>query len=145
MPIVADQSYGVVPIAVTADGPQVLLVHQIGRRGDRFWTLPKGHPEAGETPEAAALRELHEETGLTDVVLVSPHMFSMRYQFTHEGVTIDKTVTFFLGHVSNQTTALTQPQEIADLGWFLKEDALKQVTHAEVRSIIEAAFAVFPV
>ena len=29
------------------------------------WSFPKGHMEAGETEVQTALRELHEETGLT--------------------------------------------------------------------------------
>ncbi|MFN7731397.1 MAG: bis(5'-nucleosyl)-tetraphosphatase [Pirellula sp.] len=33
------------------------------RHADR-WDLPKGHLDPGETAERAALRELHEETGL---------------------------------------------------------------------------------
>lgn len=32
--------------------------------------LPKGHVEKGETPEAAALREVEEETGITDLKIV---------------------------------------------------------------------------
>lgn len=142
MPTIIDQSYGVIPVYVTPTDTQVLLVHQIGRRGDRFWTLPKGHPEAGESPEAAALRELKEETGVEAVTLKPEHSFSMHYQFIFEGNTIDKTVTFFLGYVEHLETTISQPQEIAALGWFSKSEALLKVSHAEVRRILEDAFAV---
>jgi 8-oxo-dGTP diphosphatase len=45
---------------VGRDG-RVLLVHR-PRYDD--WTFPKGKAENGETDEACALREVHEETGL---------------------------------------------------------------------------------
>lgn len=32
--------------------------------------LPKGHIEKGETPEAAAVREVEEETGITDLTII---------------------------------------------------------------------------
>ena len=51
-----DYSYGVV-LFTNHTEPQVLLVEQIGMRGDVFWTLPKGHPEAAEEPQETALRE----------------------------------------------------------------------------------------
>ncbi len=140
MAIITDQSYGVVPFYRSAAGARVLLVHQIGRRGDRFWTLPKGHAEEGESPEAAALRELAEETGLTAITLALEHSFSMQYQFIFEGDTIDKTVTFFLGYADDQQTSITQPEEIAALGWFTKEEALAKVSHTEVQRILEDAF-----
>ena len=35
----------------------------IGRGESRVWSLPKGHVEARETHEQAALREVREETG----------------------------------------------------------------------------------
>jgi 8-oxo-dGTP diphosphatase len=41
--------------------PQVALVHR-PRRDD--WTFPKGHLEAGESAQEAALREVEEETAL---------------------------------------------------------------------------------
>jgi predicted NUDIX family NTP pyrophosphohydrolase len=46
---------------------QVLLVHPGGplwaRKDAGAWSIPKGLVEAGESPEAAAVRELLEETG----------------------------------------------------------------------------------
>jgi 8-oxo-dGTP diphosphatase len=46
---------------VVVRGGQVLLVHR-ARYDD--WSLPKGKLEPGETWEDAALREVHEETGV---------------------------------------------------------------------------------
>ena len=39
----------------------------IGRGNPRVWSLPKGHVEARETHEQAALREVREETTLDDI------------------------------------------------------------------------------
>jgi 8-oxo-dGTP pyrophosphatase MutT (NUDIX family) len=43
---------------------QIAIVQQRDRKRRLRWTLPKGRIDAGETPELAALREVHEETGL---------------------------------------------------------------------------------
>lgn len=48
----------------------VLVLQRNGRlllghaSGSRWWDIPKGMPEAGESPREAALREAEEETGL---------------------------------------------------------------------------------
>jgi putative (di)nucleoside polyphosphate hydrolase len=51
----------------------------VGRRSDRsgapegvgnWWQMPQGGLDAGETPEAAAKRELEEETGITRARLI---------------------------------------------------------------------------
>src|SRR5437660_12141961 len=52
-------SAGAVVVRRQGDGHDVCLI----RVGDA-WSLPKGNIDAGETPEAAALREVAEETGL---------------------------------------------------------------------------------
>lgn len=43
---------------------EVLMIYK-----NHHWDLPKGHIEAGESPEAAALREVNEETGVQDITL----------------------------------------------------------------------------
>ncbi|MBT9253898.1 MAG: NUDIX domain-containing protein, partial [Brockia lithotrophica] len=47
-----------------ARGPEILVIE------DRFGRIayPKGHLEAGETPEQAALREVEEETGIRGTI-----------------------------------------------------------------------------
>lgn len=46
------------------DQGRILLGERIGAHGEGTWCPPGGHLEFGETPEACALRELQEETGL---------------------------------------------------------------------------------
>ena len=55
-------SAGVVVVRESVDGARFLLL-----RAYRNWDFPKGLVEPGEDPLAAAVREVHEETGLTDL------------------------------------------------------------------------------
>jgi predicted NUDIX family NTP pyrophosphohydrolase len=49
----------------TEKGLEILLVHPSGNYNRKApWGIPKGEPNDGETPEAAARRETWEETGV---------------------------------------------------------------------------------
>ena len=46
------------------DGDRALLVERAAPPGVGEWSIPGGHLEADESPRAAAVRELREETGV---------------------------------------------------------------------------------
>lgn len=61
---VVKRSAGVVPVRLERGERRYLLL-----RAWRYWDFPKGEVEPGEDLLAAALRELAEETGITDIEL----------------------------------------------------------------------------
>jgi bis(5'-nucleosidyl)-tetraphosphatase len=79
-------------------------------KSKKRWDVPKGHVERGESEQAAALRELREETGiLPDQVTLEPTFrFQIQAQFKAAylgGQFVDKTYVVFIA-------SLQQPVEI---------------------------------
>ncbi len=136
MTTVKDYSYGVVPVMKVEGEWRVFLIHQISRKGDRFWTFPKGHPEAGESEVETALRELREETGISAVKLAENHTFTNSYTFTAEEAQIEKTVLYYLGYVTDEASTI-QATEVAEAGWFAFMEAEAKLAHESNKKILK--------
>lgn len=134
-----DFSFGVIPVVIKHNQPQVLLIlHQKGH-----WAFPKGHPEADETNLETAARELKEETGLSDVQIQAEPTFIEHYIFTNpDKQIVDKTVVFFLGFVKNDQVKI-QTLEVADYGWFSLAAAKKRMTFDQGKQIIDQLIEYF--
>ena len=101
------------------------------------WSFPKGHPEKNETHQETAVRELFEETGLKTVE-IDPREFSEEFSFIHKGVSIDKTVVYFIGFIES-TEVTIQEKEVRDFAWLTYEDALSQVTFENTEYLLREA------
>ena len=68
----------------------------LGRRGDvpgpRNWQFPQGGVDTGESPKAAALRELCEETGVRSVAVIgrTPNWLAYEFPPGHAGSKLAK-------------------------------------------------------
>jgi 8-oxo-dGTP diphosphatase len=65
----------------TASGAEVLLGHKKTGFGAGKWVGLGGHIEDGEKPEMAAVREVHEESGLVVPADSLHHMASIMFSF----------------------------------------------------------------
>lgn len=91
---VKERSAGAVLYRAAAEGRRYLLLQY----GAGHWGFPKGHVEAGETEEQAAIREVEEETGIPRAHLKFIPGFRGRtdYRFRRGRTTVEKGVEFFL-------------------------------------------------
>ena len=107
------------------------------------WSLAKGTPDAGETLEETALREVREETGL-EVEIDAP-IGSIEYWFTERGskVRFHKTVHFYLMVARGGNTNQHDP-EFDVVEWFPFQEALETVGYANEAEVLRKALALIP-
>lgn len=129
-----DYSFGVIPFILINGERYFLLVHH--QKG--HWSFPKGHPEGNEDKFQTALRELAEEVSITQVRLFRNNAFQEQYSFQEEGITIEKTVEYFLGEVEEETVMI-QDDELQNYAWAKADEAMKLITFPAAKKVFKEA------
>jgi 8-oxo-dGTP pyrophosphatase MutT (NUDIX family) len=105
-------------LVLDQDG-NVLLIRARDLRNRPVWTLPKGALVAGESSEAAALREVREETGYR--CEVRRELEAVTYWFQREGQRVRKTVRWFL--MSPLEKVGEHDHEVDEVRWVRPDEA----------------------
>lgn len=104
------------------------------------WGFPKGHLEAGEQPDAAALREVAEETGLARLELRAP-VETIDWHFRFRGRLIHKVCHFYLMETADSRTRPQRAEGITACRWATYDDASKLLSYANAREVLARAHA----
>jgi len=115
------------------DEAEVVLT---GRSSDGTWVFPKGTPDAGESIEQTAVREVREETGL-DVSIVAP-IGVTDYWFAVPGERVHKFVHFFLMRAEGGDVS-RHDHEYDDVRWVPARDARGMLSYQTYREMLDRA------
>lgn len=113
----------------TAGEREVLLVHR-PRYGD--WTLPKGKLDRDEYPQAAAVREVREETG------VSIRLGLPLGAFTYPVGGSPKRVHWWIGHALSVEDRPAD-REVDDVAWVPASEARTRMTYPDEVGFLDKA------
>jgi 8-oxo-dGTP pyrophosphatase MutT (NUDIX family) len=108
----------------------------IGRGMPRVWSLPKGHVEARETHEQAALREVREETGCWAEILLK--LSDISYWFYLNRTKHKKSVHFYLMNYLSGDTA-NHDHEVDEARWFEVKAAKKALKYVNEKRLVDLA------
>ena len=131
-----ERTAGGVVVHVLYGDPRFLLIRDPYDR----WGLPKGHLEAGEATEAAALREVSEETGLEDLRL-GPDLGEIDWTFRKGGHLIHKFCRFYLMRSTNSETRPEVSEGITECRWLPADEALEMIAYDNARVILRRGVA----
>jgi 8-oxo-(d)GTP phosphatase len=112
----------------SVDGSSDVEVAIVHRPRYNDWSLPKGKVDPSETEPAAAVREVHEETGHR--AHLGPALATVRYPVL-QGV---KRVRYWAGRdLGGEFTATA---EVDDLVWMPAKDAMGKVSYPHDRKVL---------
>jgi len=121
---------------------QVLVVNQRGLS----WSLPKGHLEEGESPLAAARREIYEESGVKELEFVMPLGAYVRRRIGARGGENGsglKKLTFFLFRTNEEQLQPVDPDNPV-ARWVDRAQVADLLTHPKDRDFFRSIQAQLP-
>ncbi len=124
------------------DGKKYFLLLNYKRANDSkgehtYWDFPKGHVEKDETEVHTLLREVEEETGITDIKVIEGFRETIKYFFNLKGTLINKEVIFFL--CETKTKEIKISEEHIGYAWLEHKEAEARLDFKNSKQILGKA------
>jgi bis(5'-nucleosidyl)-tetraphosphatase len=112
---------------------QYLLLHyQAGH-----WDFVKGNVEPNESEQETVIRELQEETGITDAKFIEDFKERIEYFYRRQGSTVRKEVIFFL--METETEKVKISYEHVGYTWLDYNQAMEKLTFKNAKDVLQKA------
>jgi 8-oxo-dGTP pyrophosphatase MutT (NUDIX family) len=138
LPTQSQFSAGGVAFRTDVEGAVEVALIAVGEK--MRWQLPKGTIERDEAPQAAALREVHEEAGVEAAIVELLDEIEYWYVGDSHGrrVRFHKKVHFYLMRFERGDVA-DHDHEVREARWFGIDEAIELLAFKNERTIVERA------
>jgi len=117
-----ERSAGAVVFRKARNHRLYLLLQNAGR-----WDFPKGGVEKGEGELQTVLREVREETGLSEIRIVPGFRKVIEYFYRRDAKNIHKQVVYFLASTGEERVTISFEHQ--GFGWFPYREALERASY----------------
>lgn len=133
MVLLEERSAGAIVVHRSDSKIEYLILHYPAGH----WDFPKGNVEKGESELDAAIREIGEETGLTDLKFINGFKKMIQYYYRKGDQLVKKTVTFYLAESKTKDVKISFEHQ--GYVWLPIDEALAKVTYQNARNVLKEA------
>jgi bis(5'-nucleosidyl)-tetraphosphatase len=101
------------------------------------WDFVKGNVEANETEKETVIRELQEETAITDAAFIDGFKETIAYFYRRQGLTVHKEVVFFV--MESRTEKVELSFEHIGYIWLDYKRAMEKLTFKNAKDVLQKA------
>ena len=101
------------------------------------WDFVKGNVEPNENEKQTVVRELREETSITDAAFLEGFRESISYFYRRQGLTVHKEVVFYL--MESKTEKVELSFEHVGYIWLDYEHAMEKLTFKNSKDVLQKA------
>ena len=129
--MIEERSAGAVLFRETSSDKMYLLLNY----PSGHWDFVKGNIEEGETLKETVIREIREETVITDVSFVDDFEDKVEYHYQRDGELVHKEVVFFLAKTNTESIKISHEHQ--GFVWLGYNDALKKLTYKNAQNVMK--------
>ena len=128
-----EKSCGAVVYMKKDDVPQYLLLNYAAGH----WDFVKGNVEVNESEKETVVRELKEETSITEAQFIDGFREAIAYFYRRQGLTVHKEVVFFIMEAYSDKVEISY--EHIGYAWLDYQHAMEKLTFTNAKDVLQKA------